>query len=137
MTRSYRHLTLKERCQVKIPNKSGLSKGAIVDRYPTVPPYRRPIMPPAGRKDSWGGAARTSPQGRTISILSMQIITGCLSIVARREGVSTTSGRGQTQTPICLFRGHPCKLFNNLWRLQDTSDFGDGGGRPLRGRVMR
>ena len=54
-----------------------------IDRHSPTTPYRRPIMPPAGRKDSWRGAARTSPQGRTIPILSMQIITGCLSIVAR------------------------------------------------------
>ena len=29
MTRSYHHLTFEERCQVKIPKKSGLSKGSI------------------------------------------------------------------------------------------------------------
>ena len=29
MTRSYRHLTFEERCQVKILKKSGLSKGSI------------------------------------------------------------------------------------------------------------
>ena len=29
MTRSYRHLTFEERCQVKNPKKSGLSKGSI------------------------------------------------------------------------------------------------------------
>ena len=29
MTRSYHHLTFEERCKVKIPKKSGLSKGWI------------------------------------------------------------------------------------------------------------
>ena len=29
MPRSYRHLTFEERCQVKNPKKSGLSKGSI------------------------------------------------------------------------------------------------------------
>ena len=34
MTRSYRHLTFEDRCQVKIPKKSGLSKGSIA-QHPT------------------------------------------------------------------------------------------------------
>ena len=35
MTRSYRHLTFEERCQVKNPKKSGLSKGSIA-QHPTL-----------------------------------------------------------------------------------------------------
>ena len=34
MTRSYRHLTFEERCQVKTSRKSGLSKGSIA-QHPT------------------------------------------------------------------------------------------------------
>ena len=34
MTRSYRHLTFEERCQVKIPKKGGLSKGSTA-QHPT------------------------------------------------------------------------------------------------------
>ena len=35
MTRNYRHLTFEERCQVKTPKKSGLSKGSIA-KHPTL-----------------------------------------------------------------------------------------------------
>ena len=35
MSRSYRHLTFEELRQVKIPTKSGLSKGSIA-QYPTL-----------------------------------------------------------------------------------------------------
>ena len=34
MTRSYRHLTFEERCQVKIPKKGGLSMGSTA-QHPT------------------------------------------------------------------------------------------------------
>ena len=42
----------------------------------------------------------------------MQIIPVCLSIVARRKGVSTTRRGGSNWTPISLLVGHPCKLFH-------------------------
>ena len=45
-------------------------------------------------------------------IYSMQIIPVCLSIVARRKGVSATRRGGSNWTPISLLVGHPCKLFN-------------------------
>ena len=35
MPRSYRHLTFEERCQAKIPTKSGFSKGTIA-QHPTL-----------------------------------------------------------------------------------------------------
>ena len=35
MPRIYRHFTFEERCQVKIPKKSGLSKGSIA-QHPTL-----------------------------------------------------------------------------------------------------
>ena len=35
MARSYPHLTFKERCQAKIPTKSGFSKGSIA-QHPTL-----------------------------------------------------------------------------------------------------
>ena len=47
-------------------------------------------------------------------IYSMQIIPVCLSIVARRKGVSATRRGGLNWTPISLLVGHPCKLFHNL-----------------------
>ena len=39
MTKSYRHLTFEERCQVKNPKKSGLSKGSIA-QHPTLTSVR-------------------------------------------------------------------------------------------------
>ena len=45
-------------------------------------------------------------------IYSMQIIPVCLSIVARRKGVSATRRGGLNWTPISLLVGHPCKLFH-------------------------
>ena len=45
-------------------------------------------------------------------IYSMQIIPVCLSIVARRKGVSATRRGGSNWTPISLLVGHPCKLFH-------------------------
>ena len=47
-------------------------------------------------------------------IYSMQIIPVCLSIVARRKGVSATRRGGLNWTPISLLVGHPCKLFHKL-----------------------
>ena len=49
-------------------------------------------------------------------IYSMQIIPVCLSIVARRNGVSATRRGGSNWTPISLLVGHPCKLFHNRER---------------------
>ena len=46
-------------------------------------------------------------------IYSMQIIPVCLSIVARRKGVSATRRGGLNWTPISLLVGHPCKLFHS------------------------
>ena len=43
-------------------------------------------------------------------IYPMQIIPVCLSIVARRKGVSATRRGGLNWTPISLLVGHPCKL---------------------------
>ena len=50
---------------------------------------------------------------RPCLIYSMQIIPVCLSIVARRKGVSATRRGGSNWTPISLLVGHPCKLFHN------------------------
>ena len=47
----------------------------------------------------------------------MQIIPVCLSIVARRKGVSATRRGGLNWTPISLLVGHPCKLFHKLKAL--------------------
>ena len=48
-------------------------------------------------------------------IYSMQIIPVCLSIVARRKGVSATRRGGLNWTPISLLVGHPCKLFHSMF----------------------
>ena len=50
-------------------------------------------------------------------IYSMQIIPVCLSIVARRKGVSATRRGGLNWTPISLLVGHPCKLFHTIFRI--------------------
>ena len=51
-------------------------------------------------------------------IYSMQIIPVCLSIVARRKGVSATRRGGLNWTPISLLVGHPCKLFHTSHPFQ-------------------
>ena len=48
----------------------------------------------------------------------MQIIPVCLSIVARRKGVSATRRGGLNWTPISLLVGHPCKLFHTEFGLE-------------------
>ena len=55
-------------------------------------------------------------------IYSMQIIPVCLSIVARRKGVSATRRGGLNWTPISLLVGHPCKLINKLIDDLDAKD---------------
>ena len=50
-------------------------------------------------------------------IYSMQIIPVCLSIVARRKGVSATRRGGSNWTPISLLVGHPCKLFHSVDKI--------------------
>ena len=54
-------------------------------------------------------------------IYSMQIIPVCLSIVARRKGVSATRRGGSNWTPNSLLVGHPCKLFHTLSRYSGVS----------------
>ena len=56
-------------------------------------------------------------------IYSMQIIPVCLSIVARRKGVSATRRGGLNWTPISLLVGHPCKLFHNHCGAQTRAVF--------------
>ena len=48
MTRSYRHLTFEERCQIKIQKKSGLSKGSIAQHRPSSPFGLHPHWDEAG-----------------------------------------------------------------------------------------
>ena len=55
-------------------------------------------------------------------IYSMQIIPVCLSIVARRKGVSATRRGGLNWTPISLLVGHPCKLFHSEVIAANTID---------------
>ena len=53
-------------------------------------------------------------------IYSMQIIPVCLSIVARRKGVSATRRGGSNWTPISILVGHPCKLFHSIVEVDET-----------------
>ena len=69
MTRSYRHLTFEERCQVKIPKMSGLSKGSIAQHPSLI-------------------TVRTTPSlelgpGVALQIESGVIILGASSIILR------------------------------------------------------
>ena len=62
-------------------------------------------------------------------IYSMQIIPVCLSIVARRKGVSATRRGGLNWTPISLLVGHPCKLFHKFRVLTQRIDTTTPDGR--------
>ena len=89
----------------------------FVNRHSTMTHYPRPTVTPLQEGGTGGEESEIlffSAKWKRQSSLSysMQIIPVCLSIVARRKGVSTTRGGGSNWTPISLLVGHPCKLFH-------------------------
>ena len=94
-----------------------------VNRHSTVTHYQRPNMTHPQEGGTGGKVSEilffSAKSKRHPSLIySMQIIPVCLSIVARRKGVSATRRGGLYWTPISLLVGHPCKLFhirNRYW----------------------
>ena len=90
-----------------------------VNRHSTVTHDQRPNMTHPQEGGTGGEVSEilffsAKSKRRPSLIYSMQIIPVCLSIVARRKGVSATRRGGLNWTPISLLVGHPCKLFNIL-----------------------
>ena len=90
-----------------------------VNRHSTVTHYQRPTVTQLQEGGTGGEVSEilffsAKSKRRPSLIYSMQIIPVCLSIVARRKGVSATRRRGLNWTPISLLVGHPCKLFHSL-----------------------
>ena len=90
-----------------------------VNRHSTVTHYQRPNMTHPQEGGTGGEVSEilffsAKSKRRPSLIYSMQIIPVCLSIVARRKGVSATRRGGLNWTPISLLVGHPCKLFHTL-----------------------
>ena len=95
------------------------TSGQTVNRHSTVTHYQRPNMTHlqeggTGEEVSEILFFSAKSKRRPSLIYSMQIIPVCLSIVARRKGVSATRRGGSNWTPISLLVGHPCKLFHNF-----------------------
>ena len=96
----------------------------LVNRHSTVTHYQRPNMTHPQEGGTGGEVSEilffsAKSKRRPSLIYSMQIIPVCLSIVARRKGVSATRRGGLNWTPISLLVGHPCKLFHN-WLNQSN-----------------
>ena len=90
-----------------------------VNRHSTVTHYQRPTVTQLQEGGTGGEVSEilffsAKSKRRPSLIYSMQIIPVCLSIVARRKGVSATRRGGLNWTPISLLVGHPCKLFHTL-----------------------
>ena len=90
-----------------------------VNRHSTVTHYQRPNMTHLQEGGSGEEVSEilffSAKSKRQPSLIySMQIIPVCLSIVARRKGVSATRRCGSNWTPISLLVGHPCKLFHTV-----------------------
>ena len=88
-----------------------------VNRHSTVTHYQRPTVTQLQEGGTGGEVSEilffsAKSKRRPSLIYSMQIIPVCLSIVARRKGVSATRRGGLNWTPISLLVGHPCKLFH-------------------------
>ena len=98
------------------------SRPENVNRHSTVTHYQRPNMTHPQEGGTGGEVSEilffsAKSKRRPSLIYSMQIIPVCLSIVARRKGVSATRRGGLNWTPISLLVGHPCKLFHRKIRL--------------------
>ena len=88
-----------------------------VNRHSTMTHYQRPTVTQLQEGGTGGEVSEilffSAKSKRHPSLIySMQIIPVCLSIVARRKGVSATRRGGLNWTPISLLVGHPCKLFH-------------------------
>ena len=97
-----------------------------VNRHSTVTHYQRPNMTHPQEGGTGGEVSEilffsAKSKRRPSLIYSMQIIPVCLSIVARRKGVSTTRRGGLNWTPISLLVGHPCKLFHTVRRQKSST----------------
>ena len=106
----------------------------LVNRHSTVTHYQRPTVTQLQEGGTGGEVSEilffsAKSKRRPSLIYSMQIIPVCLSIVARRKGVSATRRGGSNWTPISLLVGHPCKLFN-MSSLLLPGPFGRPTGRP-------
>ena len=91
--------------------------GKRVNRHSTMTHYQRPTVTQLQEGGTGGEVSEilffsAKSKRRPSLIYSMQIIPVCLSIVARRKGVSATRRGGLNWTPISLLVGHPCKLFH-------------------------
>ena len=89
----------------------------VVNRHSTVTHYQRPTVTQLQEGGTGGELSEilffsAKSKRRPSLIYPMQIIPVCLSIVARRKGVSATRRGGSYWTPISLLVGHPCKLFH-------------------------
>ena len=96
-----------------------------VNRHSTVTHYQRPNMTHPQEGGTGGEVSEilffsAKSKRRPSLIYSMQIIPVCLSIVARRKGVSATRRGGSNWTPISLLVGHPCKLVHRPSTQQPT-----------------
>ena len=88
-----------------------------VNRHSMVTHYQRPTVTQLQEGGTGGEVSEilffsAKSKRRPSLIYPMQIIPVCLSIVARRKGVSATRRGGSNWTPISLLVGHPCKLFH-------------------------
>ena len=101
--------------------EDGNADGGIdVNRHSTMTHYQRPTVTQLQEGGTGGEVSEilfflAKSKRRPSLIYSMQIIPVCLSIVARRKGVSATRRGGLNWTPISLLVGHPCKLFHSSW----------------------
>ena len=113
-----------------------------VNRHSTVTHYQRPNMTHSQEGGTGGEVSEilffsAKSKRRPSLIYSMQIIPVCLSIVARRKGVSATRRGGLNWTPISLLVGHPCKLFHTSGPLDPFEGGVIGIARALKGRVCQ
>ena len=89
-----------------------------VNRHSTMTHYQRPTVTQLQEGGTGGEVSEilffsAKSKRRPSLIYPMQIIPVCLSIVARRKGVSATRRGGLNWTPISLLVGHPCKLVHS------------------------
>ena len=106
----------------------------FVNRHSTVTHYQRPNMTHPQEGGTGGEVSEilffsAKSKRRPSLIYSMQIIPVCLSIVARRKGVSATRRGGLNWTPISLLVGHPCELFHRQFNKRRFVELQPGTSR--------